>query len=108
MLLTSPHAPAPPAEKGIPNIADEITSPMSPAMAELATYHSKTAPANRPARPRRSSVPMAGLSAAKMSIGTSATMNRISEVVPVATGASRVGKAPPKAIPKSRASSVHT
>ena len=51
---------------------------------------------------------MAGLSAARMRSGTSATMTRISIPVPVATGARTSGNAPPSPIPTNNAISVHT
>ncbi len=50
---------------------------------------------------------MAGLRAARIKIGTTATMTRISIPVPVATGARTSGNAPPNPIPINNAISVH-
>ena len=100
--------PLSPVVRGMRKMAAEVTSAMSPATVDVKTYQRTTAPAKRPARPRRTSVAMAGLSAARISSGTMATTQEISVDVAAATGASGPGKRPPAVSPAAKARNVHT
>ena len=86
----------------------EVTRAMSPATVDVKTYQRTTAPAKRPASPRRTRVAMAGLRAARISSGTTATTQAMSTDVASATGANGPGKRPPAARPTTSARNVHT
>ena len=108
MAAASVHTPRSPVASGMRKIVAEVTTAMSPATVEVKTYQRTTAPAKRPASPRRTSVAMAGLRAARMSSGTTATTQAMSVAVASATVASGPGKSPPAARPAASARSVHT
>ena len=89
-------------------MAAEATRAMNPATVEVKTYQRTTAPAKRPASPRRTRVAMAGLRAARISSGTTATIQPMTVDVAPATGASGPGRRPPAARPATRARKVQT
>jgi hypothetical protein len=106
MESTSLHAGPVPDEKGIWKISEEKTTASKPAKTDVPTYQRTTLPAKRPASPRRTSMAMAGLKATRISNGTSITTAWIRAAVPLATGASGSGKAPPRNTPVARATKV--
>ena len=108
MAAASVHTPRPPVASGMRKIDAEVTTAMSPATVDVKMYQRTTAPAKRPASPRRIRVAMAGLRAARMSSGTTATTQAMSVAVASATGASGPGKNPPAASPPASARIVQT
>jgi hypothetical protein len=104
--MASANAPWPPVEKGSRKIRAEVTRARKPARTEVPTYQATTAPAKRPARPRRTRVATAGLRAARIRRGTPITIHRIRRDVKSATGVKGPGKKPPSPSPVRSASNV--
>jgi hypothetical protein len=93
---------------GMRKMKEDATRANKPARRDVPTYHATTDAANLPARPLRTRVAIAGLRAARIRRGTTATTPRINHDVAFATGSNGPGKRPPRRRPDRRASKVQT